>query len=140
MRELGEDHSVILSTHILSEVQSLCDRVLIINQGNIVLDQALKELQGNTNKPATIEVGLHRPPAPESILAIDGVTSLENNSNNDLQININPDSNAADEIVKKAVQEDWGLYKLNPGDTSLESTFMRLTYGEQELEQSGEEA
>jgi len=43
MRELGKDHSVILSTHILSEVQSLCDRVLIINQGHIVLDQSLDQ-------------------------------------------------------------------------------------------------
>ena len=44
MRELGEDHSIILSTHILSEIQNLCDRVLIINQGHLVLDQPLDQL------------------------------------------------------------------------------------------------
>ena len=44
MRELSKDHSIILSTHILSEVEAVCDRVLIINEGNIVLDQYLNEL------------------------------------------------------------------------------------------------
>ncbi|MEC7875716.1 MAG: ATP-binding cassette domain-containing protein [Pseudomonadota bacterium] len=44
MRELSKDHSIIISTHILSEVEAICDRVIIINEGNIVLDQYLKEL------------------------------------------------------------------------------------------------
>ena len=44
MRELSKKHSIIISTHILSEVETICDRVLIINKGRIVLDQYLKEL------------------------------------------------------------------------------------------------
>ena len=49
MRELSKVHSIIISTHILSEVESICDRVLIINEGNIILDQYLKELLANDN-------------------------------------------------------------------------------------------
>ena len=49
MRELSKVHSIIISTHILSEVEAICDRVLIINEGNIVLDQYLKELLANNN-------------------------------------------------------------------------------------------
>jgi ABC-2 type transport system ATP-binding protein len=45
IRTLGQSCSIILSTHILSEVESLCDRVLIMNKGHIVLDQALVQLQ-----------------------------------------------------------------------------------------------
>lgn len=44
IRELGQDHSVILSTHILPEVQSVCDRVVIINQGKLVLDKPTQEI------------------------------------------------------------------------------------------------
>ena len=47
MSELSKDHSIMLSTHILSEVEAICDRVLIINNGSIVLDQYLKELLAN---------------------------------------------------------------------------------------------
>ena len=49
MRELSKDHSIILSTHILSEVETVCDRVLIINKGSIVLDQYLNELLTGDN-------------------------------------------------------------------------------------------
>lgn len=49
MRELSKDHSIIISTHILSEVEAICDRVIIINEGNIVLDQYLKELLAGDN-------------------------------------------------------------------------------------------
>ena len=135
MRELGEDHSVILSTHILSEVQSLCDRVLIINQGNIVLDQSLSQLQNNDEKPGSIEISLRNPPALEDLLNIDGVASAESINENILRINFNPDVDATDKIVEKAVSDNWGLYKLNPADTSLETIFMQLTYGDQSAEE-----
>ncbi|MDZ7735068.1 MAG: ATP-binding cassette domain-containing protein [Gammaproteobacteria bacterium] len=59
IRELGRDHSVILSTHILPEVQSVCDRVLIINQGELVLDRQLSELSTDT-PGSTIQVGLQQ--------------------------------------------------------------------------------
>ena len=54
MRELSKDHSIILSTHILSEVEAVCDRVLIINEGNIVLDRYLKELLTDKNSLESI--------------------------------------------------------------------------------------
>ena len=54
MRELSKVHSIIISTHILSEVEAICDRVLIINEGNIVLDQYLKELLADNNSLESI--------------------------------------------------------------------------------------
>lgn len=140
MRELGEDHSVILSTHILSEVQSLCDRVLIINQGSIVLDQTLDQLQNNSATPDNIEIGLRQPPALEALLGIAGVASVESINEGTLRINFDPDTDATNEIVEKAAAEQWGLFKLNPGDTSLEAVFMRLTYGDNEQAEEKENA
>jgi len=130
MRELAEDHSVILSTHILSEVQSLCDRVLIINQGHIVLDQTMEQLQTNSDKTDNVEISLRHPPALEELLDIEGVASAESISKDALRINFNPDIDATNAIVNKATAEKWGLYKLSPNDTSLETIFMRLTYSD----------
>ena len=130
MRELGEDHSVILSTHILSEVQSLCDRVLIINQGNIVLDQHLRELQQRGNNPQQLELGLRQAPAVDVLLAIAGVNAVEQTEQGTLLLDLDPNTNVTNTLLEKSVQEQWGLYLLNPGDASLESIFMQLTYGE----------
>lgn len=140
MRELAQDHSVILSTHILSEVQSLCDRVLIINQGKVVLDQALDQLENNSGKPNNIEISLRKPPALEELLGIEGVASVESIDDDALRINFDPDKDATDKVVEKAVAENWGLFKLNPGDTSLEAVFMRLTHGDHETFEEAEDA
>ena len=128
MRELGEDHSVILSTHILSEVHSLCDRVLIIDQGHIVLDQSLNQLENSSTDPDSIEIGLRNPPKLESLLCIEGIASVKNINKETLRINFNTKSNMIDTIVKKSISENWGLFKLKPEGTSLEETFMRLTH------------
>jgi ABC-2 type transport system ATP-binding protein len=58
MRELSKDHSIILSTHILSEVEAICDRVLIINKGNIVLDQYLNKLLTSNNSLESVFLDL----------------------------------------------------------------------------------
>lgn len=138
MLELAEDHSVILSTHILSEVQSLCDRVLIINQGNVVLDQSIKELQNNSDKVDHIDIALRSAPAMEEILNIKGVASAENIGNDLIRINFAAETDATDAIVEKAATEKWGLYKLNPSDTSLETIFMQLTQSGYESTESEE--
>lgn len=130
MLELAQDHSVILSTHILSEIQSLCSRVLIINQGKIVLDKAMDKLKSKADKINHIEVGLHHPPALEELLNIEGVASAESIENDTLRINFTGDTDATELIVEKAASEKWGLYKLTSSDTSLESIFMQLTHGD----------
>ena len=130
MRELGKDHSVILSTHILSEIHSLCNRVLIIDQGHIVLDQRLDQLENGSIKPDSVEIGLRNPPKLESLLCIEGITSVERINEEVFCINFNQESNMIDTIVKKSVFDNWGLFKLKPRGTSLEETFMRLTHGD----------
>ncbi len=140
MRALGKDHSVILSTHILSEVQSLCDRVLIINQGRIVLDQPLAQIDTNNGLPSGIEVSLHTPPAVDTLLGLDGVASVTRITEDTLRIDFHPAVNATDAIIAKAVADGWGLYKLNTSGTSLETVFMQLTAGDNEAHVDAEDA
>ncbi len=134
MRELAKDHSVILSTHILSEVQSLCDRVLIINEGNIILDEKLETLQKQGEKVTSVVIGLRRPPTAETLLAIDGIEHCEHIDAHMLRLQFSNGVDATGEIVKQAASENWGLFKLSPDDDSLESVFLRLTYGGEEAD------
>ena len=128
IRELGEDHSVILSTHILPEVQTVCNRVLIINNGQLVLDQHLGKLE-NESSEKFIRLGFRQPPAAETLMAINGVKSVEPVSAQRFLISLDPASDALDAIMQRSVNSCWGLFEIMPDTDSLEEIFMRLTSG-----------
>ena len=76
IRELGRDHSVILSTHILPEVQSLCNRVQIINKGVMVLNDTIEGLRQRMQASSMV-VALRRAPAIDQLRAVNGVLDVE---------------------------------------------------------------
>ena len=127
--ELGEDHSVILSTHILPEVQSSCDRVLIINQGRLVLDAGVGELAGEQGS-RVITIALHNPPLPEELSALDDVEQVEVLDGQRFRLTANKGDEVSEELVKLSVENDWGLYELVPESGTLEQTFLKLTSGQ----------
>ncbi len=98
----------------------------------------MQQLQNDSDKTDHIEIALRHPPALEELLNIEGVASAESNHKDSLRINFTPDTDATDAIVEKATTEKWGLYKLNPSDSSLESIFMQLTHGDNSLPEEEE--
>jgi ABC-2 type transport system ATP-binding protein len=128
IRELGQDHSVILSTHILPEVQTVCNRVLIINNGRLVLDQKLGNL-AKENREKFVRVGFRQPPAVETLTTISGINSVEAVSAQQFLIGFDPASSAIDTITQRSVNSCWGLCEMVPDTDSLEEIFMRLTSG-----------
>jgi len=116
--ELGNDHSVILSTHILPEVQSVCDRVLIIHQGKLVLDESLDKLQQDNQI------------RPLKIAEIEGVVNIEQTGNHHFKIYCESGIDTINRITKLAVASEWELYEIIPEQDSLEETFVQLTRGE----------
>ncbi|MBT7952738.1 MAG: ATP-binding cassette domain-containing protein [Gammaproteobacteria bacterium] len=124
--ELSEDHSVILSTHILSEVQSSCDRVLIINRGKLVLDESMLSLQGDSKHSCCI-VALQKPPLLEELEKTDGVTHIDVIDQYRFRITYLQDICTPAILANTASTADWGLFELIPEHDSLEQTFMRLT-------------
>src|SRR3989344_7936026 len=85
IRELGEEHGVILSTHILPEVQTTCDRVQIINNGELVLSESIDGLEKHM-KSASLTVAFHRVPALEILEKVPGVNSVQPETNGRLRI------------------------------------------------------
>jgi len=129
IRELGGDHSVILSTHILPEVQAICDRVQIINDGQLVLTETIQGLE-HKMQASNLKVGFRSPPSAEQLSALPDVVEVEPLGSQYWRIHYHPDHNPVDFIVKESVKQDWGLYELTPEKMSLEDIFVNLTCSE----------
>ena len=127
--ELSSDHSVIVSTHILPEVQSSCNRVLIINRGKLVMDRQLNSLSGDT-EASGFTVALSRPPLLEELEQVTGITHAQSIDDNRFRVACDRDANAAATLAELAAQKNWGLFELIPEHDSLEQTFLKLTHGE----------
>lgn len=139
IRELGRDHSVILSTHILPEVQSVCDRVLIINNGELVLDRKLAELSSG-KEATTIQVGLRNPPDMNVLQQLKQIKSITPLADNRFRIEHDGTSSRfTEEFAQFAVDRRWGLFELLPEHDSLEAIFIRLTGGDMIQDSKGKE-
>ena len=126
IKDIGKKHSVILSTHILPEVEMVCDRVQIINQGDLVFNGSIEDLkkQRRGNK---LLVGFNNPPLKKELLAIEGVSQVDKIDNTMYRVHFNHDYVPAEEIVITATKNKWGLFHIAPDVTSLEDIFVQLT-------------
>ncbi len=135
IRELGGEHSVILSTHILPEVQATCDRVQIINKGQLVLSDSIEGLSQRMQSSSLL-VGLRRAPEASALQQIAGVQAVTILDDGRLRINHTPESSPAEALAEKAASEGWGLYELTPERLSLEDVFVNITTEEKETEEA----
>ncbi|HWQ94679.1 MAG TPA: ATP-binding cassette domain-containing protein [Gammaproteobacteria bacterium] len=129
IRELRNEHSVILSTHILPEVQATCDRVQIIHQGRLVLSDSIEGLMRRMDA-ASLYLGLRNPPMLETLRAVPGVIAVETLEDGRLRVHHPPQQNPAETLVNMSVQHGWGLYELTPERLSLEQIFVDITQQE----------
>ncbi len=126
IRELGRHHSVILSTHILPEVQTTCDRVQIINKGSLVLNDTIDGL-ARYIRSAAVSVAFRNPPDRTLLESLPGVRSVDQQENGRAQIFYDPDQDPTDAVVQLASERNWGLYEIVPERLSLEQLFVQLT-------------
>ncbi len=129
IRELGEDHGVILSTHILPEVQAVCDRVQIIHQGRLVLNENRQQLAQRMGQ-CVLRLGLRRPPPLEVLEAIAGVRQVEALPEGRWRLTFGEGAGRTEELAVRAAEDDWGLFELVSEQRSLEEIFVGLTCGE----------
>lgn len=125
IRALGKEHGVILSTHILSEVQASCDRVQIINKGQLVLNDTIEHLTHRLESRALV-VAFRQPPALAVLKEIPGVTDAKMEEQGHIRLFHTPASDPTDAVIDLAAENHWGLYEINPQQASLEDIFVEL--------------
>jgi ABC-2 type transport system ATP-binding protein len=132
IRSLGDAHTVILSTHILSEVSQTCSRVLIIDKGRIVAEDSPERLAARVhgNSQVRLRVASPAPDSAKRLEVIPGVLAVDQDGNQ-FNIQCDPATECRPAIASLAVQSGWGLLELRSQDVSLEDVFLQLT-GEEE--------
>jgi ABC-2 type transport system ATP-binding protein len=130
IRELRDQHSVILSTHILPEVEAICDRVQIMHRGAIVYSDTIEALRRFRGGQA-LRVGLRAPPPIDEIRKLPGVASAES-ADGFVRLLVQEGQDPTDAMVRASVERGWGLHYLAPEAASLEDVFVQLTTTEQE--------
>jgi len=126
IRELGGTHSIILSTHILPEVEAICDRVQIMHHGKLVYSDTIAALK-QFHSGRVLLVGLNHPPALTELAAIPGVIRVEAAGENLIRVHIAAGTDPTDHIVALAGEKHWGLHQIAPAQTHLEDVFVNLT-------------
>ena len=130
IKELGKDHCVILSTHILSEVQSVCDRVQIINKGKIILQEHVNRLEDHLHS-RSLTIGFASRRHISDFSDINDVDTVERLDDTRFRICHQPHRSPAQTIVNLSVEKNWQLIELTPDKQSLEQVFVALTDSEQ---------
>jgi ABC-2 type transport system ATP-binding protein len=125
IRELAQEHSVILSTHLLPEVQAVCDRVQILVAGRVVYDRRLQDLEAA--QPELFVVAFSQPPQPSQLTALPGVKGAQPLGEGRWRVTF-AGPNGIDALVDAAVKRGWGLRELSPERLTLERVFMDLVY------------
>lgn len=125
IKEIGKNHSVILSTHILPEVEMVCDRVQIINQGSLVFHGSIDELKQQRigNK---LQVGLKKAPALKDLKSINFISDVEKIEGDLFRFHFKTNVDS-EKLASLCVEKKWGLYHIAPDVTSLEDIFAQLT-------------
>ena len=133
---LGKHHTVIVSSHILSEIQAVCKRILIINNGEIVADDTADNLAKNLSSDHTLTVRLQGPQAEveKTLLGIRGVLSVKclgviEKGSLDFQIEPEEDADVRKDIFNRMSDRKWPILEFTTEEMSLENIFLRLTDG-----------
>ena len=126
IRDLGKEKTILLSTHIMQEVQALCDRVVIINKGKIVADGNIQMLSQNLNKAYRVEVKLSRPVVGTTFREIKGYLSHDNLGENHYLI-AGDVSTLNEAIFDFAVSKNLKILEMTTIHDSVENIFQQLT-------------
>lgn len=127
---LRKKHTVILSSHILSEITRTCDRILVIDQGRLVAEGSERDLRGKAEDEFDLRLEIDGDPSPimESLRALDGVLSLRLLNERSIALICSKEVRPA--IAKLVVQGGYGLLTLERRQAELETLFLKLVRGD----------
>jgi len=130
IKRLGKDKTILFSSHILQEVEALCDRVVIINKGKLVADSKLSLLRAQNNDLSsvdTIRVAFRELPESALLEGLDGVQSVMHLSDGQWELQTSSPDRVKKQLMELALQNNWNIITLQSETRSLEDVFRQLT-------------
>lgn len=126
IKGLGKDKTVIFSSHILQEVEAICDRVVIINKGKLVANSSVKELI-ELNQVACLQVKFSSAFDAMTLNAVQGISSVQTQADGALLLFYSKDHNVQESILRFAAEKNLQLIEMKQIEQNLESIFRMLT-------------
>jgi len=132
IRELGREKTVILSTHILPEVEATCDRIMIINNGKIVADGTAETLRKQAQGQEILTIKIEDGEANQIFKALQGLSTVgmvdfADRNQNRFEVQSRPGCTSRRDIFKLCVQNNWALTEMTVSEAKLEDIFRELT-------------
>ncbi len=127
IKNIGKEKTIILSTHIMQEVEAICNRVLIINKGKIIADDDTKVLRQKTVNEKICVVEFNKPVSKSELMKIKGIVLAENIAGNEWRIKGEDDKDIRESVFKYAVDHNLAVLKLAMEEFGLEEIFHKLT-------------
>lgn len=127
IREISVDKTVIFSTHIMQEVQALCERVIVINKGEIVANDRLEDLLSKKGSHTSVFMEFESPVDREEVERLPGVLQLTDLGGNRYRVQVHPGTDIRPVIFRYAADRNLSLIGLRQEENSLENIFRQLT-------------
>lgn len=126
IKEIAEDRAVILSTHILSEVQATCDNIVMIENGQIVFSDSLYAFN-NYIEPNSLIMELDVLPPENEMLQVNGITALEPVNKTTVRLRFDTPNSITQRLIKASVEMNWSLKEIYLEKTNLDGVFAQLS-------------
>lgn len=126
IKEIAKERAVLISTHILPEVQASCDYIMMIDHGNMVFSGTIGEFDTYMEPSALITI-MHNSPSDDELRKIEGVERVERLTKTRIRIHFKGDDTIIGRIVNKAVENGWALREIALEKESLDKVFAKLS-------------
>ena len=131
IKSLGRKHTVIFSSHVLSEVSAVCDRVVMIHRGKVVADAPIDKLSETVSGGGmlSLEVEGSVSAVRDAISSVSGVRRVTHNAGNSYTVSYDPEADIRRGVFRALAKADCPILMMNIGGLSLEESFLSLTKG-----------
>ena len=126
IREIAEDRAVLISTHILPEVQAICDHIMMIEHGNMVFKGTIEEFNSYMDPSALVTI-MHNAPSDEEFLKIEGIERVERLTRTRIRLHFKGDGSIVGRIVRASCANGWQLREIFLEKESLDKVFAKLS-------------
>ena len=126
IRNIAEEHTVMLSTQILSEVQATCSTIKMIEHGRVVFSGSVEEFD-NYIKPNTLYAEFDVPPLPDELMALPGIKQVESVSGRGARLLYDGDRDTVKQVIRESVTRGWEMTEIRTEKSSMEAVFAKLS-------------